>query len=142
WGAYESLDISFGETTALLTNTSSPRNYEDSWVIHFGGEYRLESNLQLRAGFYYDKTPVQDGYMTPETPDNDRIGLTAGLGYSIGEHFQLDLSFLYIHSGQREQTEQMAIDAGSYDPAGSRDVMPGTYELNALIPGFSLAYKF
>jgi long-chain fatty acid transport protein len=96
----------------------------------------------LRAGFYYDKTPVQDGYMTAETPDNDRLGFTAGLGYSIGEHFQLDLSFLYIHSGEREQTEQMAIDAGTYDPAGSRDVMPGTYKLNALIPGFSLAYKF
>lgn len=143
WGAFEYLDISFGETTDLLTNTSSPRNYEDSWVIHLGGEYRLESNLQLRAGFYYDKTPVQDGYMTAETPDNDRIGLTAGLGYSIGERFQLDLSFLYINSAKREQTEQQAIDAGTFDPvAGTRDVMPGTYKLNALIPGFSIAYTF
>ncbi len=143
WGAYESLDISFGETTALLENTSSPRNYEDSWVIHFGGEYKLESNLQLRAGFYYDKTPVQDGYMTAETPDNDRLGLTAGLGYSIGERFQLDLSFLYINSAEREQTEQQAIDANTLDPvAGTREVMPGTYKLNALIPGLSIAYKF
>lgn len=143
WGTFESLDISFGETTALLENTSSPRNYEDSWVIHLGGEYRLESNLQLRAGFYYDKTPVQDGYMTAETPDNDRIGLTAGLGYSIGERFQLDLSFLYINSAKREQTEQHAIDAGTFDPvAGTRDVLSGTYKLNALIPGLSIAYKF
>jgi long-chain fatty acid transport protein len=80
--------------------------------------------------------------MTAETPDNNRIGLTAGLGYAVGD-FQLDLSFLYVHSGQREQTTEQAIAAKTYDPAtGSRDVLPGTYKLNALIPGVSIAYKF
>lgn len=142
WGAYKSLDFDFEQNTPGLDDSSSPRNYEDSWVAHLGGEYRLESSLSLRAGFYYDTTPVQDGYMTAETPDNNRIGLTAGLGYSVGD-FQLDLSFLYINSGEREQTTQQAIDAGTYDPStGSRDVLPGTYRLNAFIPGVSIAYKF
>lgn len=145
WSAFKSLDFDFKLNTDILEDTSSPRNYEDSWVIHLGGEYRLENNLQLRAGFYYDKTPVQDGYMTPETPDNDRIGLTGGLGYSIGNKFQIDLSFLYIHSAKRQQTVEQAIAAGTLDPDpqdGSRNVMTGTYRLNALIPGLSLAYKF
>ncbi len=142
WSAYESLDIEFEQTNDFLTNTSSPRNYDDSWVAHLGGEYRFENNLQLRAGAYYDVTPVQDGYMTAETPDNNRIGITGGLGYGVG-NFQLDLSFLYIHSSEREQTTQQAIDAGTYDPnTGSRDVLPGTYRLNALIPGVSIGYKF
>ena len=93
-------------------------------------------------GFYYDKTPVQDGYMTAETPDNNRIGLTAGLGYNLG-NVQIDLSFLYIHSAERQQTQAQAEAAGTYDPsAGSRDVLLGTYRLNALIPGISIAYKF
>jgi len=142
WSAFQSLDIDFENNTPLLDDISSPRNYENSWVAHLGGEYRLESGLGLRTGFYYDTTPVQDGFMTAETPDNNRLGLTGGLGYGIGD-LQLDLSFLYIHSGQREQTTEMAIDAGTYDPAnGSRDVLPGTYKLNALIPGVSIAYKF
>lgn len=142
WSAYESLDFDFKENSPLLEDTRSPRNYEDSYVIHLGGEYRLESNIQFRAGLYYDKTPVQDGYMTAETPDNNRIGITAGLGYTFGD-LQLDLSFLYIHSAEREQTIQQAIGAGTYNPeAGSRDVLPGTYRLNALIPGVSIAYKF
>lgn len=142
WSAYKSLDIDFETNTDGLEDSSSPRNYEDSWVAHLGGEYTLESGLNLRAGFYYDTTPVQDGYMTAETPDNDRVGLTAGLGYTVGD-FQLDLSFLYVHSGQREQTTEQAIAAKTYDPAtGSRDVLPGTYKLNALIPGVSIAYKF
>ena len=142
WSAYKSLDIEFAQTTPLLQNTSSLRNYEDSWVLHLGGEYRFDSNVQVRAGFYYDTTPVQDGYMTAETPDNDRLGLTAGVGYDFGR-LQLDLSFLYIHSAQREQTTEHAINAGTLDPVtGTRDVLPGTYKLNALIPGLSIAYKF
>jgi long-chain fatty acid transport protein len=142
WSAYESLDIEFAETNDFVTNTSSPRNYEDSWVAHIGGEYRFDNNLHLRAGAYYDTTPVQDGYMTAETPDNNRIGITGGIGYGIGD-FQLDLSFLYIHSAEREQTTQQAVEAGTYDPnTGSRDVLPGTYRLNALIPGVSIGYKF
>ena len=147
WSAYKALAFDFETETPLLEDSSSPRNYEDSWVIHLGGEYRLENNLQLRAGFYYDKTPVQDGYMTPETPDNDRLGLTGGIGYSLGDKFQFDLSFLYIHSAEREQSEAQAIAAGTLtlptaEEDGSRDVMLGTYKLSALIPGISIAYKF
>ncbi len=142
WSAYESLDFDFKTNTPGLEDVSSPRNYKDSWVLHLGGEYRL-STIQLRAGIYYDKTPVQDGYMTAETPDNDRLGFTGGLGFSLGDHIQLDLSFLYIHSSPREQTIEQAIAAGTYNPdTGERDVMPGTYRLNAFIPGFSFAYKF
>lgn len=73
------------------------------------------------------------------------MGFTGGLGYTYGERIQLDLSFLYIHSSKREQTEAQAIAAGTLDPDpqdGSRHVLPGTYRLNALIPGISIAYKF
>jgi long-chain fatty acid transport protein len=142
WSAYDSLIIDFENNTPALEDSKSPRKYKDSWVAHLGGEYRFESNVSIRAGFYYDTTPVQDGYMTAETPDNNRIGLTAGLGYNLG-NLQLDLSFLYIHSTERRQSTQQAISAGTYDPdTGARDVLPGTYRLNALIPGVSIAYKF
>lgn len=143
WGAYDSLIIDFKQNTPLLEDSKAPRKYEDSYVIHLGAEYKLKDQWQLRLGAYYDKTPVQVGYMTAETPDANRIGLTAGVGYSLNDRFQFDLSFLYINTQKREQTEQQAIDAGTYDPAaGNRDVLPGTYRLNALIPGLSVAYKF
>jgi len=142
WSAFRSLDFDFKNNTAFLEDTSSPRNYEDSWVLHLGVEYSFQSNVQLRAGYYYDKTPVKDGYMTAETPDNNRMGYTAGLGYGFGD-LQLDLSFLYIHSAERQQTQAQAEAAGTYDPeTGSRDVLLGTYKLNAVIPGISIAYKF
>jgi long-chain fatty acid transport protein len=143
WSAYKSLAFDFTNNTPAVEDTDSPRNYKDSWNVHLGGEYRLEKLWQFRAGVYYDKTPVQVGYMTPETPDSNRLGLTAGVGLSIGNHVQLDLSFLYVSGMEREQTVQDAIDAGTLNPeAGTRDVLPGTYRLNAFIPGLSFAYKF
>ena len=61
----------------------------------------------------------------------------------MGEHLQFDLSFLYINGKTREQTLEDVVDAGTYDAqTGSRDVMPGTYKLNALIPGLSVSYRF
>jgi long-chain fatty acid transport protein len=143
WSAYDSLIIDFQTNTAGVSDSRSPRRYEDSWVLHLGAEYRATDDLQLRAGAYYDTTPVQKGYMTAETPDANRIGLTLGVGYTLGEHLQFDLSFLYINGKTREQTVEDVLDAGTYDPeTGSRDVMPGTYKLNALIPGLSVSYRF
>ncbi len=143
WGVYESLDFDFADENIALQDSESPRNYENSWVFHLGGEY-IVGGLQLRAGGYYDITPVSVGYMTPETPDANRIGLTAGIGYSIGENLQLDLSFLYIMGSERTQTLQDALSAGTYPSATNSTyaVQPGTYKLRAYIPGLSIAYKF
>lgn len=143
WSAYDSLNLDFAQNTPVLEDSKSPRNYQNSSIYRIGAEFLLNDKLQLRAGFYFDETPVRQGYMTPETPDANRIGLTAGLGYSLGNHLQFDLSFLYVRGTERRQTQQDAIQAGTYKPEeGSRSVMPGTYRLNALIPGLSISYKF
>ncbi|MBR9999548.1 MAG: outer membrane protein transport protein [Cyclobacteriaceae bacterium] len=143
WSAYESLDFNFEDENIAIQDTESPRNYHDSYVFHFGGEYRLNEFL-FRAGTYYDLSPVDKGFMTPETPDTNRIGITAGLGYSLGEKLQLDLSFLYIRGQQRTQTIEEAQAVGTYPSATNSTyaVEPGTYKLRAYIPGLSITYKF
>ena len=143
WSAYKSLDIDFVDENIAIQDTQSPRNYEDSWVFHLGGQYMMDS-WQFRAGAYYDISPVQLGYMTPETPDSNRIALTAGIGYTVGDFLQFDLSFLYIASEQREQTTEESQAAGTY-PSANNDtyaVEPGTYKLRAYIPGLSISYRF
>src|SRR5690606_41998892 len=99
--------------TALLQDASSPRNYKNSWVYKIGAEVRAAERLWLRAGVYYDLTPVKKGYMTPETPDANRLGLTAGVGYRISDQLTLDVSFLYSDGIERTQTLQDAQDAGT-----------------------------
>ena len=143
WGAYKELRFDFNGNVGGSMESVSPRNYEDAWVFRLGGEYMATDALAVRAGIYYDQTPVQPGYMTPETPDANRLGLTAGLGYNVNERFTVDLSFLFIHGMEREQTINDAEKAGTLDQeAGTQDVLPGTYKLNAFIPGISLSYNF
>lgn len=143
WSAYEELRFDFNGNVGGSMESVSPRNYEDAWVFRLGGEYMATEALAIRAGMYYDQTPVQDGYMTPETPDSDRIGLTAGLGYAVSDRFDIDLSFLYIQGMEREQTLEDATNAGTYNPGqGVQDVLLGTYKLNAFIPGITLSYNF
>jgi long-chain fatty acid transport protein len=143
WSAYQSLDFDFADENIAIQDTKSPRKYNDSWVFHLGGEYIINQFL-IRAGTYYDLTPVSKGYMTPETPDATRIALTAGFGYSLGEKFQLDLSFLYNMGQQRTQTVAEAQNAGTYPSATNSTyaVEPGTYKMRAYIPGLSITYKF
>lgn len=137
WSAYEELFIDFGENTEQLQDSPGPRNYEDAWIFRLGGEYHLDGQTDLRAGVYYDMTPVQDGYMTPETPDSDRIAFSAGLTRKITDDLGVNLSLLYIRSQQREQTQ------ADLEEAGTVGLMPtGKFQSIAFIPGISVNYSF
>jgi long-chain fatty acid transport protein len=141
WSTYDTLSFDFRQNTETVQDVHSPRNYKDSWVFKIGTEIKANDKLVLRLGSYYDQTPVQKGYMTPETPDSNRIGLTAGIGYQLSRNLALDASFLYINGIERRQTFADAQAAGTIN-THKQDVLPGTYRLNAFIPGVSITYKF
>lgn len=130
WSAYESLRFDFTKPIGGSSVSESARNYEDAFIYRIGAEYQLDDKLALRAGAYYDQTPVQDGYLTPETPDADSRGLSVGLGYALTEKFSVDASFLYINKKERTDTAEF-----------SRGVA-GTFKSIAYIPGLALNYKF
>jgi long-chain fatty acid transport protein len=142
WSAYKELKFDYKDTVNGSTSTSSPRKYRDASIIRVGAEYMATEKLAVRAGYYFDQTPVQDGYMTPETPDANRNCFTLGLGYKFSENFSADASFLFIEGTEREQT-QSDIDANSTaNGTPSQDsFLAGTYKLRVLIPGLSLSYR-
>jgi long-chain fatty acid transport protein len=143
WNVYKSLDFDFVDENIAIRDSKSPRNYQNSWVFHLGAEYAVNS-WQFRAGGYYDLTPVQEGYMTPELPDANRTSLTVGIGYTVGDYLQIDLSFLFIDAAERRQRTSVAQAVGTY-PSDTNDtyaVEPGTYKLRTYIPGLSISYLF
>jgi len=129
WSAYKSLDFDFETNTSSLEDSKNPRNYEDAIIIRVGGQYMVKEGFALRAGFYYDQSPVTDEYFNPETPNSDNLGFTAGLSYNITDNFGVDASFLYIAGLERES---------EYKPAG----FAGKYKGAVVIPGIGLNYKF
>jgi long-chain fatty acid transport protein len=130
WSAYESLRFDYKVAVNGANFTESARNYEDVFIYRLGGQYQVTDAFAIRAGGYYDNSPVQDGYLTPETPDANAIGISGGLGYKIGEKFRIDASFVYI--SKKERTDEANLAGG----------IAGTYKTNVYIPGLALGYKF
>ena len=137
WDAYKELKFEYEKPVNGALTTASPRKYKNASIIRLGAEYLATKKLAVRAGYYYDQTPVQDGYMTPETPDANRNAFTFGLGYSFSESFSVDGSFVFIEGSEREQTQSDVNAANT-----QADVLAGTYKLRLFIPGVSLSYKF
>ena len=145
WSAYRSLDFAFsgnngnGPTDGLVggaSTSTSKRNYQDALAFRLGGQYKVSDKLTVRAGTSYDFTAVKDGYVGPETPDADRVILTAGLSYQVTEHLGIDASFLFEDFLKRTQTQGQLLDNGTTDR------IAGTYKTQVYVPGIGLHYKF
>jgi len=129
WSIYDSLIFDFEENTDKLKDIRSPRHYRNTMSFRLGVEHKKSDQFTIRAGIYYDMTPVEDGYITPETPGANKMGLSAGASILISEHFNIDLSFLYVEGVKRTDTN---LETG----------FGGTWKAKAFIPGFSLEYIF
>ncbi|RFP66237.1 long-chain fatty acid transporter permease [Hymenobacter lapidiphilus] len=135
WSAYRTLRFDFSQPVNGADFSESRREYQDALTFRVGAQYKLTSGLVVRAGGSYDESPVKDGFVTPETPDNDRLGGTLGASYNFGK-FGVDLSAQYIGIKKRTQTQQELVTNGTTDR------IAGTYKTNIVIPGIGLNYTF
>jgi len=129
WSDYETLDFDFETNTSSLEDSQNPRKYDDAIILRVGAQYSMSEKVILRAGFYYDESPIQDDYLNPETVSSNNWVGTGGLTYQPNHSFSLDLSLIAIKG--EERTSQ-------YKPAN----FGGVYETFALIPGIGFNYTF
>ena len=129
WSAYKSLDVQFNNG---LPTSVNPRNYKDASTYRFGTQYQANDKFTFRAGYYFDESPVQDGYFAPETPRNDSNAFTGGLTYQLNDKFGIDVSFLYIHFDEIDNSYD-------YNPNGE---FAGTYKSVVFSPGVGITYGF
>ena len=129
WSSYDSLRIDFADNTDKLSDIASAREYRNSWIARIGAEYQINGRFTVRGGTYFDKSPVQDGYLTPETPDADRIGVTCGFSTVVSKNFTIDLSCLFVEGMKRTDTNL-------------ETQFTGTYKSRLVAPGFAINYMF
>ena len=137
WSAYEALVVDFDNGTPSTPTSVNARNYKDSDTFRFGLQYEATKKITARAGIYFDESPVRDGYFAPETPRNDSVGYTAGLSYKVNDKLSIDLSFLYLHFDEVENSYEYYNDPVS----GQNAPFSGTYKSSVIAPGIGLSYK-
>lgn len=129
WESYDYLSFNYTTNTSQLQDSKSPRLYENAIGIHGGLQAYFPHNVVARIGAFYDETPVQDGYVGPELPDNNKVGLTGGLSYTVRDNFIIDVALLYEDVAERTDRN---LESNLY----------GTFKTKVICPSFGISYKF
>lgn len=134
WSSYDKLEVTFknydlSPTTPGVQNVrSADRNYENTFILRGGAEYKLSDVFALRGGVFFDKNPVKTEYVEPILPDANRIGLNAGFGYMFTENLGVDFGYLLLLFEKREVT-------------GSKFGFNGTYKNMSHILSIDFSYS-
>jgi long-chain fatty acid transport protein len=95
WSSVDSLPV-IRASDGVKTNTLS-YNFDDTWRIGLGANYKLNDQWKLRVGTAYDKTPIKhDADRTMTLPDSDRTWLAFGARYSISKATSVDMGYSHI----------------------------------------------
>ena len=111
-----------------LPDTVLKHGWEDTWGVRAGLTYRI-GHSWIAGGVLYDQTPQPDADTGPFLPDANRTGGTIGAGISITEHFQFQVSSLFIWFHERTITT-------------SKDSFSATYQTFAILPSVTIKATF
>lgn len=139
WSVYKALDITIYNQNATPVLSENLRNYKNSNTYRLGAQYKPTNKFTVRAGWYYDESPVQDGYFAPETPRNDSNGYTGGLTYQLNDKLGIDFSFLYLHFNETKNSYDYYDDPTTTTGYTS---FGGTYKSSVFSPGIGITYGF
>jgi long-chain fatty acid transport protein len=138
WSTIE--DLTFVRSDGILAGTvlsSTPQNFEDSWKLSVGANWRLGNGWMVRGGLAYDESPVQAAYRTPRLPDNDRTWLTAGGQYRFANGLTLDFGAAYIWVAEGSISK-----SGDPPDTALNGLLSGRYSSNTVILSAQLKMEF
>tara|TARA_Y100000589_G_scaffold332302_1_gene391493 strand:- start:47428 stop:48711 length:1284 start_codon:yes stop_codon:yes gene_type:complete len=115
WSSYDTLSFDFeNEDTP---DSKTVKNWQNTPTHRIGVALDYKETISVRAGLYIDKTPIEDGYVSPELPDADQTAYTAGFSYKVNDMFTFDFSFI------RQSSERTAsLDAANFNASYRRKV--------------------
>lgn len=141
WSKYDELKINYGSplyspTAGAITQTVTPKKWSDVWRFNVGVEYAALDWLDLRAGYVFDQSPLNDDTIDYLVPANDRHLLNGGLGFHW-DNWTVDLNYTYLMIMDRD------IDARNKYADGSYEIYEGEIDnADAHMVGLSVGYKF
>ncbi len=139
WKTLGSLPRDFVGSTAL--DSVSRRLWKNSWVYRLGAEYAATDRVALRAGYFFDESPIPDNTFDPTIPNANIHAVTGGGGYKW-DHMTLDVSYLIAFF------EKRSIDNSTLDPnnrGGALGLGPpafGSYSTTAHVLTISVTTRF
>lgn len=111
WSAYDQILIQYkdSESSPVIRNQ---KKYKDVYRLNFGTEYELHPNWAVRAGYVFDKSPINKHEMDTLVPVDDRHIASVGFGYA-NETWSVDVAYAHVFarslSGRSEQLRNVSM---------------------------------
>ena len=133
-------------TSAGETNPLDPiliqNNYQDTWSARIGGRYSLGDSWVLRSGLFYETSAVPDEYRSLGTFDLDKVGVTTGVTYFIGDSgLRVNLALGVIKGLGAEVTNSAVMAQDPLNPDGGTVVGNGRYDTLQLTSMLGLGWS-
>jgi len=110
-------------------------NFDDTWRVSIGANYKWSGPWTLRFGVAYDQSPVPNAETrSVRLPDNDRYWLAFGATYQMSKVSKLDIGYAFINF----KDAPINNDQRSATPV-PKGLVNGTYE--ATVNVLSVAYQ-
>jgi len=98
-------------------------NFDDTWRVSIGANYKWSGPWTLRFGVAYDQSPVPNAETrSVRLPDNDRYWLAFGATYQMSKVSKLDIGYAFINfkdapinNDQRSATPPKGLVNGTYE---------------------------
>jgi long-chain fatty acid transport protein len=136
WSAYDELVLEFEESKIKQV---SIKKYDDTFAYRLGAQYTVIDQLDVRCGIYFDESPVDDKYLTPEAPSTSKIAGTIGLSFRPIPNLSIDAALLRSVSTKGRDATSGSDEAIA---AGKTDGVNGRYEVVAWAPSIGLGFNF
>lgn len=90
WSSYENLRVDYKTNPIKVANEE--KKYRDVYRINLGAEYSVNKNWDVRAGYVFDKSPINPNYMDTLVPVDDRNIFNVGVGYKK-DRYAVDFAY-------------------------------------------------
>ena len=118
WSSYDQILIQYTDTLANAF-INPQKKYKDTYRLNFGTEYKIDENWAVRAGYVFDKSPINKNEMDTLVPVDDRHIGSIGAGYAK-DNWSIDVYYAHIFgkdlSGKSSQLGSI-LNPTSPDPA-------------------------
>jgi long-chain fatty acid transport protein len=140
WEDWESTD----DLTVKFDNGQSappiPRDWRSTWTYNIGGQYLLNENFALNAGYLYGQNAVPGDTMEVLIPDSDAHLFTIGAEWMRGP-WKVAGAFGYEYHESRRKNNEIGDPIGQFLGTNS-GTANGKYENEIYLVGLSVGYAF
>lgn len=111
WTDWDSVNqLYIRSPSPVFNNQELPADWKSGFAFRLGGQYQLDRNWYLRAGYAFGQNAVPNATFSPLVPDSNYHLAAVGIGYQT-DHWGLDLAV----NGIFRETRQ--IEDNVYSPA-------------------------